>query len=452
MNNNIQQFIDKMKAEGLNELTIQSFCGYYYHLAEGRSGKLAEKDIIPPDSDNIVHYSHLQSAPSAPLNRLVVIKLNGGLGTSMGLTRAKSLLKVKGELSFLDIIARQILELREEKEIDIPLLFMHSFNTREDSLSYLQKYASLALKDIPLDFVQNKFPKIRKRDLLPLADPDEEKNWNPPGHGEIYSLLAGSGLLDKLMNRGYEYVFISNSDNLGAAVDEKILNYFADNKLPFLMEVCKRTEVDKKGGHLAQTRKGQLILRESAQCPADEMASFQDIGRYGYFNTNNLWVNLHALKHKLFEYNNLLPLQLILNEKNVDGEDVIQLETAMGAAISIFRDSGAILVGRERFSPVKRTSDLLAIWSDAYKLTDDYRLILNGRSKPPRIDLSDRYYRTIDQLNDHFEYGIPSLRRCNSLTIDADVYFGKGVQIVGDVKISKNTDLEYCTLEDEEVR
>lgn len=441
-----------MQNAGLNDLAIQAFSTYYYQVLEGASGKLYEKDIDPPDNDKIVQYEHLHKEPFPPLEKLVVIKLNGGLGTSMGLKKAKTLLKVKGELNFLDIIARQILELREESEKNIPLLFMHSFNTREDSLAHLKIYQDLPLHHLPLDFLQNKFPKIKQEDLSPLQNEDDNQNWNPPGHGEIYSVLANSGVLDKLLELGYEYAFISNSDNLGAVVDEKILNYFAEHKIPFMMEVCQRTEMDKKGGHLAQTKHGQLILRESAQCSDDEVEHFQNIDRYCYFNTNNLWVNLKALKHKLFETSNLLPLQLILNSKEVDGTKIYQIESAMGAAINVFRDSRAILVNRDRFAPVKKTTDLLAIWSDVYKLTDDYRLILNGRSIPPKISLDERYYNTIDQLQDHFEYGIPSLRRCKSLEIKANVYFEKGVEIIGDVKISKDCDLEYCRLQDEEVK
>lgn len=451
MQNHLPKFVEIMQNAGLSELTIQAFSTYYYQILEGASGELTEQDIEPPNQDNIVNYNHLHSDTYVPLEKLVVIKLNGGLGTSMGLKKAKTLLKVKGELNFLDIIARQILELREESEKKIPLMFMHSFNTQKDSLDYLKIYQDLPLPNLPLDFVQNKFPKIKQKDLSPLQNEDDHKNWNPPGHGEIYSVLSSSRVLDKLLEQGFEYAFISNSDNLGAVVDEKILSYFAEHKIPFMMEVCQRTEVDKKGGHLAQTKKGQLILRDSAQCPEDEVEKFQDINRYSYFNTNNLWVNLKALKNKLHDTNNLLPLQLILNGKEVDGVKVFQVESAMGAAISVFKGSKAILVNRDRFAPVKKTTDLLAIWSDAYKLTDDYRLILNGRSKPPKISLDDRYYKTIDQLQDHFEFGIPDLRKCESLEINANVYFEKGVQIIGNVKIFKDADLEHCTLENEEL-
>ena len=161
---------------------------------------------------------------------------------------------------------------------------------------------------------------------------------------------------------------------------------------------------------------------------------------------------MKALKQKLFETNNLLPLQLILNEKEVDNVKVYQLESAMGAAISVFKDSRAVVVHRDRFAPVKKTTDLLVIWSDAFRLTDEYNLVLdNGMKKPPKIELDDRYYKTIEQLREHFKEGIPSLKQCRSLTVQGNVYFGKNVEIIGDVTITGDKKLEHCRLEDVEV-
>ena len=386
------------------------------------------------------------------MEKLAVIKLNGGLGTSMGLKKAKTLLKIKGEFNFLDVIAQQILHLRKVTSKDIPLILMHSFNTQKDSLSYLEKYNRLALPHIPIDFVQNKFPKIKLSDLSPLKNEKDNLNWNPPGHGEIYTALAISGVLDKLITQGFEFAFISNSDNLGAVIDNKILAHFAEGNIPFLMEVCKRTEMDKKGGHLAQTKKGQLMLRETAQCPDDEVELFQDINRYSYFNTNNLWVNLKALKQRLYETRYLLPLTMILNKKEVEGEKVYQVESAMGAAISVFKNSKAIIVNRDRFAPVKTTNDMLAILSDAYELTSDYKLELaNEYGKAPHIELNDEFYKNINDFEKRFEDGIPSLKKCKSLEIVGDVYFGKNVEIKGDVKINKKGKVENIILEDEEM-
>ncbi|RLC57778.1 MAG: hypothetical protein DRH89_02740 [Candidatus Cloacimonadota bacterium] len=317
MKSYLNEFVEIMKEEGLEDLVIQSFSNSYYKILEGATGTLSETEIEPPVKENLIDYDNLEPVTSSPLEKLAVIKLNGGLGTSMGLKKAKTLLKIKGGYNFLDVIARQILHLRKKSSKDIPLILMHSFNTQKDSLSYLEKYNRLALPHIPLDFVQNKFPKIKMSDLSPLKNENDNLNWNPPGHGEIYTALSISGVLYNLITQGFEYAFISNSDNLGAVIDEKILAHFAEKRITFMMEVCMRTEMDKKGGHLAQTKKGQLILRETAQCPDDEIDFFQDINRYSYFNTNNLWVNLKALKQRLYETRYLLPLTMILNKRKL---------------------------------------------------------------------------------------------------------------------------------------
>ena len=452
MKSYLNEFVEIMKEEGLEDLVIQSFSNSYYKILEGATGTLSESEIEPPAKENLIDYNDLESTTSSLLEKLAVIKLNGGLGTSMGLKKAKTLLKIKGKYNFLDVIAQQILHLRKESDKDIPLILMHSFNTQKDSLSYLEKYSSLALPHIPLDFVQNKFPKIKLSDLSPLNNKIDTLNWNPPGHGEIYTALAISGILDNLIVEGFEYAFISNSDNLGAVIDEKILSHFAEENIPFMMEVCERTKMDKKGGHLAQTKKGQLMLRETAQCPDDEVALFQDINRFSYFNTNNLWVNLKALKQRLYETRYLLPLTMILNKKDVDGEKVYQVESAMGAAISVFKNSKAIIVNRDRFAPVKTTNDMLAILSDTYELTSDYKLELdNEYGKAPNIKLNEEFYKDINDFEKRFAGGIPSLKKCKSLEISCDVYFGKNVEIIGDVKINNKGNLENIILKDEDI-
>merc|ERR1740138_658438 len=122
----------------------------------------------------------------------------------------------------------------------------------------------------------------------------------------------------------------------------KLLTYFAQSNKPFIMECCERTEADKKGGHLAmRTADGQLILRESAQCADEDEAAFQDITKHRFFNTNNLWVRLDKLKEQIVASGGFIKLPMIKNAKTVDPKDgdstkVLQLETAMGAAIECF--------------------------------------------------------------------------------------------------------------------
>ena len=316
---------------------------------------------------------------------------------------------------------------------------MNSFSTHEDTIATL---SMIKPSDSPLLFIQNKFPKILREDLAPATWPkNPDLEWNPPGHGDIYSAIYTSGVLNSLLKNGIEYAFISNSDNLGAIMDESLLGYFSENRLPFMMEVAPRTPSDVKGGHIARHINGRLILRESAQCPQDEMDAFKDIKLYRFFNTNNIWINLKVLE-KLIEKHNTINLPIIKNQKTLDPRDenspkVFQVETAMGAAISLFEGATAIRVPTSRFVPVKKCNDLLAIRSDRFVFSKEDNLILNPRisSQTIAIDLDQKYYGKIDLFDERFAEGIPSLIDCESLTIDGDVRFEKNVTIKGEVVI-----------------
>ncbi len=371
-----------------------------------------------------------------------MLKLNGGLGTGMGLEKAKSLLKVREKLTFLDIISLQFLQLRSAIAPELRLLLMNSFSTSGDTLAALAAYPQLG-EPKKLELMQNKVPKIDAKSLAPVRWPQNPSlEWCPPGHGDIYSSLLGSGLLESLLKEGKRFLFVSNSDNLGATLDLRLLDYFANSGSPFLMEVTSRTAADRKGGHLARRNADQrLLLRESAQCPEEDLETFQNIERYRYFNTNNLWIRLDALRVELDRGDGLLPLPLICNEKTVDPRDkstpkVFQLETAMGAAIECFDDARAIEVQRNRFSPVKTTADLLAVRSDAYELDAEFRLVLRPErnDEPPVVKLSDQY-KLVDQFEPLVARGLPSLVRCKSLTIEGKMEFEPGVEIVGNVKL-----------------
>ncbi|MFA5509892.1 MAG: UTP--glucose-1-phosphate uridylyltransferase [Candidatus Cloacimonadaceae bacterium] len=437
MSNHSQKFSRMMKSSGIAEPVIRTFLSYYERLVKGEKGVLPESEIMPPSADKIAKYEEIGSYRSlAMLKKIVVIKLNGGLGTSMGLTRAKSLLPVKGNMNFLDVITRQILAARASSGYDLQLLFMNSYNTEEDTVQYLQKYPDLARQNLPISFVQNRFPRIRLQDLTPFEAQDGSQMWNPPGHGDLYTALAADGLLDKLIESGYRYAFVSNADNLGATVDTAIAGWMEEKGVNFLMEVCERSEVDKKGGHLCEDKDGQLLLREVAQTPVEDQERFQDISYYKYFNTNNLWIDLKALQWELISSGGVFLLPLIVNPKTVNDEPVYQLETAMGAAINVFTNARAMHVPRQRFAPVKKNTDLLAIWSDAYELNDQYQIVLRrGLASPPQIELDDAYYGTIDQMLERFKDGVPSLMDCSHLKLKGDISFGEDVICEGKVSI-----------------
>jgi UTP--glucose-1-phosphate uridylyltransferase len=432
--------VEKMRRAGVPDAAIATFRHYYEQLEAGESGMVPEDTIDPvrelPDADAL-------PAAGAPLEQAVVIKLNGGLGTSMGMHRAKSLLAVKDGMAFLDVIARQVLALREASGSRVPLVLMNSFYTRDDSLALLERYDELA-SDVPFDFVQHKEPKLLVDGLAPAEWPaDPSLEWCPPGHGDIYPALLTSGMLATLLERGHRYAFISNSDNLGATLDPRILAWFAAGELPYVCEVTERTAADTKGGHIAVLKEtGGLILRETAQTPDEDMGAFTDLERHPYFHVNNLWVDLRALDRLLRERDGVMGLPMIVNEKTLDPADsstppVYQLETAMGAAIGVFTGARAIRVPRSRFVPVKKTSDLLVLRSDAYVLGAGARIELaEGRESAPLVELDDEHYKLLADFDARFPAGPPSLAGAERLEVQGDVTFGRDVAVRGAVSVA----------------
>ncbi|MCY1136699.1 UTP--glucose-1-phosphate uridylyltransferase [Actinoplanes sp. Pm04-4] len=370
------------------------------------------------------------------LDRLVVVKLNGGLGTSMGLTGPKSLLRVKGGLSFLDVIAQQVLAVRERYGVRLPLLLMNSVITREPSLAVLERYDDLDVQD----FLQGREPKLRANDRFPVEWPaDPELEWCPPGHGDLYTALTASGTLDRLLDAGMRWCFVSNSDNLGAIVDARVAAWVAAEQIPFAMEVVRGTAADRKGGHLARYG-DRIVLRETAQVPEGD-DSFSDVERWRYYNTNNLWIDLEALKRLQQEDPAAPELPLIVNRKTVDPKDasstpVIQLETAMGAAIGSIAGARPVLVPRTRFAPVKTTNDLLVVRSDAYEMADDGQVLPAYEGAGPVVTLDPEHYRLMPDFEQRFPAGPPSLRQARRLQVDGDVTFGADVTIEGDVHLT----------------
>ena len=444
----LNESLEKMRGEGVADAAIETFRHHYERLRDGDLGTLAEADIepieAPPDAEELPED---EAGASEALDRAVVLKLNGGLGTSMGLDGPKSLLEVKHGQTFLDVIVRQVLALRARYEARLPLLLMNSFSTREATLAALERHPGIAA-DIPIDFVQNKVPKLGVDDLRPVSWPDNPAlEWAPPGHGDLYPALVGSGMLETLLENGYRYAFVSNSDNLGAALDPRILEWFAREKIPFLMEVADRTDADRKGGHLAALPDGGLVLRESAQTPEDDTDAFQDVRRHRYFNTNTLWLNLRALADTLERRGGILPLPMIANRKTVDpsdksSPDVIQIETAMGAAIGVFEGARAVRVPRSRFAPVKTTADLLAVRSDAYVLTEEAHVELAPErgGSPSIVELDSRFYKLLPDFEPRFPAGAPSLLACDRLKVVGDVAFGSGVVVRGAVVVDNPDD------------
>ena len=434
---------DKMRQAGVNEAAVKVFSHYYHQVEAGTTGLIPEETISPlVEVPRLEDIDISEEAERSALAKTVIIRLNGGLGTSMGMDRAKSLLPVRDGDSFLDIIVRQVLAARERYGARLPLIFMDSFRTQDDTLAALAKYPQLAVDDLPLDFLQNQEPKLRADDLSPVSYPDDPSlEWCPPGHGDIYTALYGSGLLDKLIDAGFRYAATANADNLGAAPSAKVAGWFASSGAPYAAELCKRTPADVKGGHLAvRNSDGRIILRDTAQTPSDQMHYFTDQYRHPYFHTNNLWFDLVALREVLRQRDGVLGLPLIRNAKTVNPADstttpVVQIECAMGAAIEAFEGASAIEVPRSRFLPVKTTNDLMVLRSDAYEI--DVAGQLNATVDQVCVaELDPKYYKTIHQFEQRVSQGAPSLRQAQRLVVHGDWTFGADEVVKGEVTLA----------------
>jgi UTP--glucose-1-phosphate uridylyltransferase len=433
--------VAKAEADGLHGAELATLRRRLRQLGEQQAGLLPSEVLKPlgelPRLDELPEPSPGQARDV--LDQFVIVKLNGGLGTSMGLSGPKSLLEVKPGANFLDVLARQVLALRERHSARLPLVLMDTEVTSDPSLEILHRY-DLSVPGVPLDFLQGREPKVRADDFQPVRWPaDPELEWCPPGHGDIYPALAASGTLDALLDAGLRYAFVSNSDNLGALADIRIAAWLAAEQVPFALEAVRGTPADRKGGHLA-CYQDRLVLRETAQVP-DGDDSFTDVERWRWYNTNNIWIDLRALKDLQTADPAAPDLPLIVNRKTVDPRDpdstpVIQLESAMGAAIGSIRGARAAHVPRLRFAPVKTTNDLLVVRSDAYELTSDGQLRPSFEGQEPVVTLDENYYRLLPDFEQRFPAGPPSLRRCRRFEVEGDVTFGANVVAVGEVRVT----------------
>ncbi len=446
----------KMHEAGAHEEAIRAFESAYSRLRSGDEAMLPSSELEP--AGDIPVLDELPDADASDaLAAVAVIKLNGGLATSMGLQQPKSLMEARDGRSFLDIIIGQTIALRRRHGLRLPLILMDSQATREATLKALADRSELDNDGLEPDFMQSMIPKLDAETLEPVSWPRAPAlEWSPPGHGDVYGALRRSGMLEELLDRDFRYAMISNSDNLGAQLDARVAAHVAAQEIPFLMEVVQGTEADRKGGHVARRRAdGQLVLRETVQTPEEDEESFRDFRRWRYYNTNNLWIDLRVLADTLAASDGVLELPLIVNRKTVDPRDsdsppVIQLESAMGAAIEAFPGASLLLVPRTRFAPVKTTDDLLVLRSDVYELTDQLEVepVAERADDLPYVELDKRYYRLIDGFEERFPDGPPSLREAQRLVVHGDVTFGADVTVRGAVTVEAEqpTELEPGTV------
>ncbi|OBT67554.1 UTP-glucose-1-phosphate uridylyltransferase [Pseudogymnoascus sp. 23342-1-I1] len=444
MRNHLNKLSDTVSDEQekkLFETEMDNFFALFRrYLNDKAKGSTLDWDrIAPPAEGQVVDYNDLANSESVSfLNKLAVLKLNGGLGTSMGCVGPKSVIEVRDGMSFLDLSVRQIEYLNRTYKVNVPFVLMNSFNTDSDTENIIKKYEGHSI-DI-MTFNQSRYPRVLKDSLLPVPKSFDSSitDWYPPGHGDVFESLYNSGILDKLIARGVEIVFLSNVDNLGAVVDLRILQHMVETKSEYIMELTDKTKADVKGGTIIDYD-GSVRLLEIAQVPKEHVNEFKSIKKFKYFNTNNIWLNLEAVKRVVM--NNELEMEIIPNNKSIPADkkgesdvSIVQLETAVGAAIRHFKNAHGVNVPRRRFLPVKTCSDLLLVKSDLYSLKHGQLQIDPTRFGPAPLIKLGTDFKKVSDFQKHIP-SIPKILELDHLTITGAVNLGRGVTFKGTVII-----------------
>lgn len=432
----------KMAARGVSPGAISHFLSCRESIINRATSaeQLRWEDIVPFGESDVKQIDESQEI-SNYFNRIgedhlehaVVIKLNGGRSTSMGGAIPKCFVEAKDGRSFLDICMQRIMHLNDRFKVEIPLVLMNSFFTNEVTKEIVGRTPLMIL-----NFIQNEYPRLLAEGMFPL-DTGGEEDWCPAGHGDFYISFYESGLLDKLLQLGYRWVFISNIDNLCADISPAILGMMIDNGHDFMMEVTRKTPVDVKGGAPAFIN-GHPGLLEIAQVEPQHEAEFQNINTFRYFNTNNLWIDMEAIRDLI--KNNSLKIPTILNPKTILGHPVIQIETAMGAAMGSFSKPAAIVVPRSRFFPVKKIKDLLILQSDAFLLNDEWKVLPNPHRSAtlpflPEVSFGGGFMADNKLENWFSDPASLSLVDAEFLEVEGKVFFEEAVKIRGRVKVEQ---------------
>ena len=429
---NVMLFLEKTfvlnKSKYLNEWLENALYSVLTNCSEKQQSLEGISSIDLPDHISELDQS-FETIGKEYINRIAVLKLNGGLGTSMGCNIAKSLLNIDDQHKFIDLILKQKSYFNSTYNINVPFLLMNSFYTHCDMKAYS--------KDFQM-FEQHKLPRVFENSY-DLLDPKEYNEiYCPPGHGNVYLALYESGTLNNLINKGIEYLFISNSDNLGATLDISILGYIVKHDFDMLMEVTQKTELDKKGGILVK-KNNKPSLIERAEVVQKDVELFENIHYFKFFNTNNLWLNTRKLLDKMNSGSFNLPF--ILNKKMLKNKSILQFESAMGAALSLFEKSTCLEVNRNRFVPVKSANDFLLLKSNIFKKYNN-GLIEQRIGELPKISLS-KEYSNMEKFQQCFKI-CPVFDELKQLTIKGLFEFKENVVLSGNVSLVNNSQNTIC--------
>ncbi|KAH9724771.1 UTP--glucose-1-phosphate uridylyltransferase [Citrus sinensis] len=405
----------------------------------------SKDEILVVPYDSLASISEDIAETKMLLDKLVVVKFNGALGTNMGFSGPKSAIEVKNNLTPLDLMVDQVESLNSKYGCNVPLLLMDTAETHDRVQKVLEKYSNSKVDIHSLSLSQQPHEKSfeghsRKDKLYPSSD-----------HSVVFLSLMKSGTLDLLLVQGKEYALVVDSDNVAAVADPSIL---------VLVLVAPVPSIDLRNS-LINLRPGKFQLVDITQNPtkqtcniiyvsmicsicsfaflADQCFIFCFImvkksgGKFKFINTRSMWVNLRAIK-RLIDTDEL-KVENFSSSKEVNDDQIISRGTAADSAIQFFDHTIGINVAQSRYLPVNSTSDLLLLQSDLYT-ADEGILVQNpARDNPanPSIELGPEFEK-VNDFQSRFK-SIPSIINLDSLKVEGDVWFGAGITLKGKVSI-----------------
>lgn len=381
----------------------------------------SKDEILVVPYDSLASISEDIAETKMLLDKLVVVKFNGALGTNMGFSGPKSAIEVKNNLTPLDLMVDQVESLNSKYGCNVPLLLMDTAETHDRVQKVLEKYSNSKVDIHSLSLSQQPHEKSfeghsRKDKLYPSSD-----------HSVVFLSLMKSGTLDLLLVQGKEYALVVDSDNVAAVADPKIFNHLIQNQIEYCMEVAPVPSIDLRNS-LINLRPGKFQLVDITQNPTKQSG-----GKFKFINTRSMWVNLRAIK-RLIDTDEL-KVENFSSSKEVNDDQIISRETAADSAIQFFDHTIGINVAQSRYLPVNSTSDLLLLQSDLYT-ADEGILVQNpARDNPanPSIELGPEFEK-VNNFQSRFK-SIPSIINLDSLKVEGDVWFGAGITLKGKVSI-----------------
>lgn len=381
----------------------------------------SKDEILVVPYDSLASISEDIAETKMLLDKLVVVKFNGALGTNMGFSGPKSAIEVKNNLTPLDLMVDQVESLNSKYGCNVPLLLMDTAETHDHVQKVLEKYSNSKVDIHSLSLSQQPHEKSfeghsRKDKLYPSSD-----------HSVVFLSLMKSGTLDLLLVQGKEYALVVDSDNVAAVADPKIFNHLIQNQIEYCMEVAPVPSIDLRNS-LINLRPGKFQLVDITQNPTKQSG-----GKFKFINTRSMWVNLRAIK-RLIDTDEL-KVENFSSSKEVNDDQIISQGTAADSAIQFFDHTIGINVAQSRYLPVNSTSDLLLLQSDLYT-ADEGILVQNpARDNPanPSIELGPEFEK-VNDFQSRFK-SIPSIINLDSLKVEGDVWFGAGITLKGKVSI-----------------